>query len=94
MITSKCCLPNYNLKGNPECNVKPKQLFVKTCYQICIEADLNKDNLQALSDLWKYVVDNKYHFPLTQIHFIKEHLENYAREMARNDIQFLKNLIR
>ena len=63
------------------------------CSEICIKADQNKDNLLMLCDLWKDVVDNRKSFTLSEINFIKEHLEGYARELGRNDAIEIKKLL-
>ncbi len=55
--------------------------FIKTCSQICIEADNNKDDLMCLNRLWNYVVNNKYHYPLVEIWFIREHIDGYVNHV-------------
>lgn len=64
----------------------------KTISEILIEADATND-LNELSKAWKYICDNKYDYPLSEIYFAKEHLGNLAIEMAKRDIKLLKPVL-
>jgi hypothetical protein len=66
---------------------------VRSCSEICIDADNHSDDLCYLSDLWKEVVSNKYEYSLVELKFMLEHLENYAKEMGRRDAQELKQML-
>jgi hypothetical protein len=66
---------------------------VRTCSEICVDADNHSDDLGYLSDLWKEVVSNKYKYSIVELKFMLEHLENYAKEMGRRDAQKLKQLL-
>jgi hypothetical protein len=45
---------------------------------------------QQLSTCWKYLCDNRYQFPLVQLYFAREHIENLARQMARRDVEMIR----
>lgn len=66
---------------------------VRTCSEICIDADNHSDDLGYLSDLWEEVISNKYDYCLVELKFILEYLEDYAKEMGRKDAQGLKQLL-
>ena len=66
---------------------------VRSCSEICIDADNHSDDLGHLSDLWKEVVSNKCQYSLVELKFILEHLENYAKEIGRRDAQVLKQIL-
>ena len=61
-------------------------VIIRSISQILIDAD-NTTELKVLSDCWKEIVKNKYNYPLVQLRFAREHLENLSREMARKDIE-------
>ena len=66
--------------------IKQDGVIIHSISQILINAE-NATELKVLSDCWKEVVDNKYKYPLLQLRFAREHLENLSREMARKDIE-------
>lgn len=66
---------------------------VRSCSEICIDADNHSNDLGYLSDLWKEVVSNKYEYCLVDLKFMLEHLENYAKEMGRRDAQELNKML-
>jgi len=66
---------------------------MKTCSEICIDADNNSDNLNRLSSLWNYVIKNKREYPLVQLKFILEHIENHVKTLATNDARQLKQIL-
>lgn len=61
-------------------------VIIRSISQILIDAD-NTTELKVLSGCWKEIVKNKYQYPLVQLRFAREHLENLSREMARKDIE-------
>jgi len=67
--------------------------FIRTCSEICIDANNNSDDFEYISNLWKEVVFNKYEYCLVELKFMLEHLENYARELGKRDSQLLKQLL-
>lgn len=66
---------------------------VRTCSEICIDADNHFDDLGYLSDLWEYVILNKYEYCIVELKFMIEYLSDYAKAMASRDAQFLKNIL-
>lgn len=63
----------------------------KTTTQICIEANLLAEagDLGGLSNLWIYVCNRIENYPVVEVAFILEHLEELARKMARCDAEML-----
>lgn len=57
----------------------------KTISQICIEADENKTDKHFLKNLWDETVRNKYKYPLTELHFIREHIQNYITKIESSE---------
>lgn len=66
---------------------------MKTCSEICIEADQNKDDLLHLSHLYSELIKNKKQYPLCELKFMIEHLTNYAKELGRKEAKELKILL-
>lgn len=64
-------------------------MAVRTCSEICIDADSNCEDYNKLCELWNYVVKNKYKYPLVELEFIREHISNYVKEIVQKDaVQF------
>lgn len=57
--------------------------------EILIEAD-KADKLSVLNGHWEEIVKNKYKYPLVQIWFAKEHLEELVKKIARRDGEIMK----
>lgn len=68
-------------------------MSVRTCSEICIDADNHPDDLAYLEGLWKEVVQHKYHYPLVQLYYIKEHIGGLVTEMARRDARMLREAL-
>lgn len=66
---------------------------IRTCSEICIDADNHSDDFDYLSNLWKEVVSNKKQYCLVELRFMIEHLENYGREMAKRDADAVKQMM-
>jgi len=66
---------------------------MRTCSEICIDADENKDDLLWLSHLYSEVMKNKKSYPINELRFMIEHLENYAKEIGRRDAKELKIIL-
>lgn len=57
-----------------------KSLTIRTCSEICIAAD-HADHWDQLKELWLEVVGNKKRYPLTELSYIREHLQERSRQL-------------
>lgn len=64
---------------------------IRTISEICIDADNHSDDLGYLSNLWQEVLTHKKEYPLVQLKFMIEYLEDFARQMARRDAALVKD---
>jgi len=62
---------------------------MRTISEILIDADAT-DEIDVLSNCWKEIRSNLKKYPLSQIHFALEHLENLAKELGRKHAKELK----
>ena len=62
---------------------------MRSISEILIDADLT-DEIEVVSNCWKEIYSNLKEYPLSQIHFAKEHLENLAKELGRKHAKELK----
>lgn len=64
---------------------------IRSISEILIEADKTNE-LSILTDCLNEVVRNKYNYTLAEIRFVKEHLTELAREMARRDAKKFRSI--
>ena len=61
--------------------LKGKENRIRTCSEICIDADNNKNNPDLLLDLIEEISFNKYNYSLINLQFMAEHINGYAKEI-------------
>lgn len=66
---------------------------MRTCSEICIDADNHKDDLEYLDQLRKEIIGNIYDYPLIQLQYMKEHLDNLVKELARSEAAEFKRFL-
>lgn len=66
---------------------------MRTCSEICIDADNHKDDLEYLDQLRKEIIGNIYDYPLIQLQYMKEHLDNLVKELARSEAAEFKSFL-
>lgn len=68
---------------------------IRTCSEICIDADNHSEDIDYLDRLWNEVVANKKKYPLVELKFIHEHLMEltkvYAKKCAKETLAFFAN---
>lgn len=62
---------------------------IRSITEILKESD-KTDSLKILCDLWQEIRSNIYSYPLVEIEFSLEHLQEKAAKMARKDIKEFK----
>lgn len=65
---------------------------MRTITQILIDSD-NAQDLNELSSLWEEIRTNLTQYPLAELYFSIEHMQAKAKELARGDIEALKEMI-
>lgn len=59
-------------------NYIPFKLF----NDVCLEADLNKENERALRMLWNQVIANKKKYSLSHLQFMREHIAGHLENLG------------
>ena len=65
---------------------------MRTITQILIDAD-NTQDINELQTLWEEIRSNLEHYPLIQLKFSIEHMQEIAVKLAKNDAIALKTMI-
>lgn len=60
--------------------------MARSVSEILKDADSEKD-LQGLVNLWNEIANNKYEYPLVELHFANEHIRELALKSYGSDIQ-------
>ena len=69
-------------------------ILVRSCSEICMDANNNADNVDYLTGLWKEIAKNKHKYPIVQLRYIQELLEDLLKIKARQEANELKKLFK
>jgi len=76
--------PDITFDLNITCGDLPQK--VRSLSEILIEAD-KTESLYELIERWNEIVKNKYQYPLVELQFAQEHLEELSAKLAKQDLK-------